>query len=53
MSDVLKVTPELVHKIIKDKIRPDKSDPEFDMTTNNLKLLIFYLFTWQTSFAAS
>ena len=31
--DVQKVTPELIQKIIKEKIKPDKSDPEFDITT--------------------
>ena len=35
--DVQKVTPELIQKIIKEKIKPDKSDPEFDITTDNLK----------------
>ena len=50
MSDVLKVTPELVHKIIKDKIRPDKSDPEFNMTTNNLKQAPYILFVHLANF---
>ena len=32
-----KVTPELIKKIVKEKIKNGKTDPEFDLTTDNLK----------------
>ena len=37
ISNVDKVTPELVQKIIKQKLKNDKVDPELDLTTNALK----------------
>ena len=39
-----KVTPELIQKIVKHKIKSEKSDPEFDLTTDNLKQAPFSLF---------
>ena len=50
LSNVLKVTPELVQTIIKEKIRPDKSDPSFDMTTSNLKHAPYSLFVHLANF---
>ena len=37
ITDVLKVTPDLIKEIICKKIKPNKSDPEYDLTTDNLK----------------
>ena len=37
LNQVDKITPELIRIIIKDKIRPGKNDPEFDLTTDNLR----------------
>ena len=48
--DVKKVTPELIKNIVQEKIKPNKSDPEFDMTTNNLKQAPFSLFVHLANF---
>jgi hypothetical protein len=37
LEDVDKVTPGLIKEIIKKKIKSGKNDPEFDLTTDNLK----------------
>ena len=37
LNDVDKVTPELIAKIVAEKIRPGKSDPEYDLTTDSMK----------------
>ena len=37
LDEVQKVTPDLIQKILKEKIKNGKSDPEFDMTTDSLK----------------
>ena len=36
-DEVQKVTPELIKKTIKEKIKPNKTDPEFDLMTNGFK----------------
>ena len=41
--DVLKGTPELIKEIICKKIKSNKSDPEYDLTTDNLNLLLFVM----------
>ena len=41
---VNKITPDLIQKIIKEKIKTGKSDPEFDLTTDNLKNAPFILY---------
>ena len=48
--EVNRVTPELIQKIIKDKIKPGKSDPEHDITTDNLKNAPFSLFVHLANF---
>ena len=48
--DVRKVTPELIRKIVKDKIKPGKADPEYDITTDNLKNAPFSLFIHLSNF---
>ena len=50
LIQVDKVTPDLIKKIIKEKIKSDKSDPEFDLTTNNLKNAPDILFHHLASF---
>ena len=45
-----KVTPELIKKIIKEKIKSGKNDPEFDLTTDNLKNASNILFTHLAAF---
>ena len=37
LEDVNRVTPDLIEKILKEKIKNGKSDPEFDLTTDGLK----------------
>ena len=37
LEAVDKVTPDLIKTIVKEKIKTGKSDPEFDLTTDNLK----------------
>ena len=37
LEAVDKVTPDLIKSIVKEKIKTGKSDPEFDLTTDNLK----------------
>ena len=49
-TEVEKVTPELIQKIVKDKIKSEKSDPEFDLTTDNLKQAPFSLFVHLANF---
>ena len=48
--DVRKVTPELIQQIIKDKIKPGKSDPEHDITTDNLRNAPFSLYEHLANF---
>ena len=48
--DVRKITPELIQKIIKERIKPGKSDPEYDITTDNLKNAPFSLFIHLANF---
>ena len=50
MVDVEKVTPELIQRIVRVKIKSDKSDPEFDLTTNNLKQAPFNLLVHLANF---
>ena len=48
--DVKKVTPEFIQKIVKEKIKPGKSDPEHDITTDNLENAPFSLFIHLANF---
>ena len=48
--EVDKITPILIQKIIKEKIKPGKSDPEYDLTTDNLKNAPFALFEHLSNF---
>ena len=50
MLDVQKVTPDLIKEIICKKIKPKKSDPEYDLTTDNLKNAPFSLFIHLANF---
>ena len=50
MLDVQKVTPDLIKEIICKKIKPNKSDPEYDLTTDNLKNAPFSLFIHLANF---
>ena len=50
LVDVDKVTPDLIKEIIKEKIKPGKNDPEFDLTTDNLKNAPDILFTYLAVF---
>ena len=42
--DVERVTPELIKRIMKEKIKPGKNDPEDDLTTDNLRNAPYSLF---------
>ena len=48
--EVEKVTPSLIQKIIKEKIKPGKNDPENDLTTDNLKSAPYSLFVHLANF---
>ena len=48
--DVNKVTPKLIKKIIEEKIKPGKSDPEHDVTTDNLRNAPYSLFIHLANF---
>ena len=37
LADVMKVNSELIQKILKERIKPGKTDPEFEMTTDAMK----------------
>ena len=50
LEHVDKVTPDLIAKIVKEKINPGKTDPEYDLTTDSIKNDPFEFYEHLSSF---